>query len=70
MADVGAPKASKMRVCLKVEMIQTQILTNFVLGKGIYVWPDQEDLSMMNEEEVLRVLNPPDLVARGRYAFC
>ena len=34
LADVGAPKASKMRVCLKVEMIQTQILTTFVLGKG------------------------------------
>ena len=34
MADVGAPKDFKMQVFSKAKMVQTQILTNFGLGKG------------------------------------
>ena len=36
---------------------------------SLYRWPSLDDLSVMEEREVLKTPKAPELVARGRYAF-
>ena len=36
---------------------------------NVFMWPENDDLSMVEDWEVLKALDTPDMIARGRYAF-
>ena len=49
---------------------ETAVQVKFMKKKhNCYIWPTIDDLSIVEDFEIIKTLDPPDLVSRGSYAF-
>ena len=49
---------------------ETDVQVKFMKKKhNCYIWPTIDDLSIVEDFEIIKTLDPPDLVSRGSYAF-
>ena len=53
------------------EVDRGEVLVRFMkaVGSGVYVWPEKDDLSLVPVYDVIQILKPPTLFARGKYKF-
>ena len=48
---------------------ETAVQVKFMKKHNCYIWPTIDDLSIVEDFEIIKTLDPPDLVSRGSYAF-